>query len=120
MRALCNYLMVFPPLALQSQFRPWPTSMKLSVSLLFTRSKTFGSAPWAGDQLVARPLYLYTNTEKGANTHTQTLNIHALSEIRTHDPGFRASRLPWPAFDEYKKQFYEEQERRGMQIKYNC
>jgi hypothetical protein len=40
-----------------------------------------------GDQLVTRPLYLYTNTEK----HTQTLNMHALSWIRTHDPGFRAS-----------------------------
>jgi hypothetical protein len=34
-------------------------------------------------------LYLYTNTEK--RTHTQTLNIHALGEIRTHNPGFRAS-----------------------------
>jgi hypothetical protein len=32
-------------------------------------------------------LYLYTNTE----THTQRLHIHALSGIRTHDPGFRAS-----------------------------
>jgi hypothetical protein len=30
-------------------------------------------------------VYLYTNTEK------RTSNIHALSEIRTHDPGFRAS-----------------------------
>jgi hypothetical protein len=30
-------------------------------------------------------LYLYTNTEK------RTPQIHALSEIRTHDPGFRAS-----------------------------
>jgi hypothetical protein len=34
-------------------------------------------------------LYLYTNTEKRA--HTQTPNIHALSGIRTHDPGFRVS-----------------------------
>jgi hypothetical protein len=34
-------------------------------------------------------LYLYTNTEK--HKHTQTLNIHALSGIRTHGPGFRAS-----------------------------
>jgi hypothetical protein len=34
-------------------------------------------------------LYLYTNTK--THTHTQTLNIHALSGIRTHDPGFRAS-----------------------------
>jgi hypothetical protein len=30
-------------------------------------------------------LYLYTNTEK------RTPNIHALSEIQTHDPGFRAT-----------------------------
>jgi hypothetical protein len=30
-----------------------------------------------------------TQTQK--NAHTQTLNIHALSGIRTHDPGFRAS-----------------------------
>jgi hypothetical protein len=33
-------------------------------------------------------LYLYTNTEK--RTHTHTLNIHALNEIRTYDPGLRA------------------------------
>jgi hypothetical protein len=33
-------------------------------------------------------LYLYTNTGK---PHTQTLNTYALSEIRTHDRGFRAN-----------------------------
>jgi hypothetical protein len=32
------HLVIFFPLALQSQFWPWPTSMKLSVSLRFTRS----------------------------------------------------------------------------------
>jgi hypothetical protein len=32
-------------------------------------------------------LYLYARTQ----THTQRLNIHALSGIRTHDLGFRAS-----------------------------
>jgi hypothetical protein len=32
-------------------------------------------------------LYLYTNTKK----RTHTSNSHALSRIRTHDPGFRAS-----------------------------
>jgi hypothetical protein len=37
-------------------------------------------------------LYLYTNTEKRARTNTHTLNIHALSRIGTHDPGFRASK----------------------------
>jgi hypothetical protein len=36
-----------------------------------------------------RGLYLYTNTEKP--THNKTLNIHALSGIRTHGPGVRAS-----------------------------
>jgi hypothetical protein len=36
--------------------RPWPTSMKLSVSLRFYRSYTVGRTPWAGEQLVARPL----------------------------------------------------------------
>jgi hypothetical protein len=29
---------LFVPLALQPQFGPWPTSMKLSISLRFTRS----------------------------------------------------------------------------------
>jgi hypothetical protein len=33
-------------------------------------------------------LYLYTNTGKHTHTHT---NIHALSGIRTHDPGFWTS-----------------------------
>jgi hypothetical protein len=47
---------IFFPLALQPTFGPWPTSMKLSVSLQFTRSWTFGRTPWTGDQLVARPL----------------------------------------------------------------
>jgi hypothetical protein len=31
-----------------------------------------------------------TQTQQNANTHIQTLNIHNLSGIRTHDPGFRA------------------------------
>jgi hypothetical protein len=34
-------------------------------------------------------LYQYTNTEK--RTHTQILNVHALSGIPTHDPGFWAN-----------------------------
>jgi hypothetical protein len=37
-------------------------------------------------------LYLYTNTKKKkTHTHTQTINLHALSGIRTDGPGFRAS-----------------------------
>jgi hypothetical protein len=35
--------------------------------------------------------YLYTNTQKRARTHTQTPNVHVLSGIRTHDPGFRVN-----------------------------
>jgi hypothetical protein len=81
----------FFSLVLQLQFVPWPTSMKLSVSLRFSRSWTVGRTPWVGDQLVARPLYLYTNTEKRIHIHRQTLNMHALSWIQTHVPGFRAS-----------------------------
>jgi hypothetical protein len=46
---------IFFPLALQPTFGPWPTSMKLSVSLQFTGSWTFGRTPWTRDQLVARP-----------------------------------------------------------------
>jgi hypothetical protein len=61
--------------------------MKLSVSLRFSRSQTVGRTAWASDQLIARPLPVH----KHRKTHTQTLNIHALSVIRTHDPGFRAS-----------------------------
>jgi hypothetical protein len=49
---------------------------------------TNGRIPWTSDQLVARPL-LKHRTTKTQNKHIP--NIHALSEIRTHDPGFRAS-----------------------------
>jgi hypothetical protein len=43
----------------------------------------------AGYQLVARPLPVHKHRK--THTHTQTLNIHALGGIRTHDPDFRAS-----------------------------
>jgi hypothetical protein len=43
---------------------------------------TVGRTPWAGDQLVARPLPSHR-----INAHT---DIHALSGIRTHDPNVRA------------------------------
>jgi hypothetical protein len=45
--------------------------------------------PWVGDQLVARPLPVHKHRK--VNTYTQTLNIHALGGIRTHDPSFQAS-----------------------------
>jgi hypothetical protein len=44
---------IFFSLALQPTFGPWPTSMKLSVSLQVTRSWTFGRTPWTAGQLVA-------------------------------------------------------------------
>ncbi|PNF43772.1 hypothetical protein B7P43_G11417, partial [Cryptotermes secundus] len=44
---------------------------------------TFGRTPWAGDQLVARPLPVH----KQKNTYT---DIHASSVIRNHDPSDRA------------------------------
>jgi hypothetical protein len=84
----CNIVQFFS-LALQPQFGPWPTSMKLSVSLRFSRSWTVNRSPLAGDQLVARPLPLHKHRK--THTRTQTLNIHDLGGIRIHDPGFRAS-----------------------------
>jgi hypothetical protein len=56
----------------------------------FTIIFTDGRTPWASDQLVARPLPKYRTTQT-QNKHIHTLNIHALCEIRTHDPSFRAS-----------------------------
>jgi hypothetical protein len=52
-------------------------------------SGTVGRTPCTGDQLVARPLPVHEHRK--THTHTQALNIHALSGIRTHGPGFRAS-----------------------------
>jgi hypothetical protein len=46
---------------------------------------TVGRTPWTGDQPVARPLPTHNNT----NTEETPTNIHALSEIRTHDPSVR-------------------------------
>jgi hypothetical protein len=51
--------------------------------------QTVGRTPWAGDQLVARPLPVHKHRK--THTYTQTLNTHALIRRRTHDPGFRAS-----------------------------
>jgi hypothetical protein len=58
-----------PPLALQPTYGPWPTSMKLSVSLQFTRSWTFGRTPWTGDQLVARPLFVHKHRKTHIHKH---------------------------------------------------
>jgi hypothetical protein len=57
-----------------------------SVSWSFTDGRT----PWTGDQLIARPLPKdrITQTQK---KRTHISNIHALSGIRSHDPGLRSS-----------------------------
>jgi hypothetical protein len=54
-------------------------SVKRFVSLQFLNPKTVGRAPWMGDQPIARPLPIQTQT-----------NIYALSGIRTQDPSIRA------------------------------
>jgi hypothetical protein len=59
----------FFPLALQPTFGPWPTSMKLSVSLHFSRSWTFGRTPWTGDQPVARPLPVHKHRKTHIHKH---------------------------------------------------
>jgi hypothetical protein len=88
-----TYIFFFP-LALQPQFGPWPTSMKLSVSLRFSRSSTFGGTPWAGDQLVARPLHVHKHRKTRARTRTHT---HTHTNIKHTCPEWDSnprSRLP--------------------------
>jgi hypothetical protein len=69
-----------------------------------TTSRTVGRTPWTGDQLVARPLYLYTNTEKRThNTNTKHPCPEWDSNIWSRGPRERrqfmpqTARLPWPA-----------------------
>jgi hypothetical protein len=64
---------------------PWTTPFHFGLLDL----KTFGRTPWAGDQLIARPLPVHKHRK--THIHTQTRNIHALSGIRNHDPGFEDS-----------------------------
>jgi hypothetical protein len=51
----------------------------------FTDGRTY----WTDDQLVKMPIPKHRTTQTQKNLHTT--NIHALSKIRTHDPGIRAS-----------------------------
>jgi hypothetical protein len=60
---------IFFSLALQPSFGPWPTSMKLFVSLQFTKSQTAGRTPWTGDQLVARPLPVHKHRKTHIHKH---------------------------------------------------
>jgi hypothetical protein len=57
-----------------------------SVSWSFTDGRT----SWTSGRPVARPLLKHRTTQT-QNKRIHTLNIHVLIEIRTHDPGFRAS-----------------------------
>jgi hypothetical protein len=69
-------------------------SVKRSVSLqiLDFFFQTIGRIPWTGDQPVVRPLPTHkTHKYTRAHTHTHTPNIHARSEIRTHDHSIRDS-----------------------------
>jgi hypothetical protein len=65
--------------------------MKLSFGFLDLRQSVGLFGRWSA----RRKASTCTQTQKTAHTHThthkQTLNIRALSVIRTHDPGFRAS-----------------------------
>jgi hypothetical protein len=51
---------------------------------------TDGRTAWTSDQLVARPFPKHRTTQT-QNKHVPIPKIHALSGIRNHDPGFRAS-----------------------------
>jgi hypothetical protein len=78
-------------------------SVKRLVSLQFLNPKTVGRTPWMGDEPVARPLPIKTQT-----------NIHAFSGIRMHDPSVRAGEdrqrghcrfrkqntFPWKGFEQ--------------------
>jgi hypothetical protein len=61
----------------------WPLIFSLMIIV------TDGRTPWTSDQLVTRPLPKHRTT-RTQNEHIHTPNIHALSGIWAHDPGFRA------------------------------
>jgi hypothetical protein len=77
-----------------SSLHPSVTSSLLSLPLWgtglisqFLDHFTVGRTPWTGDQLVAKPIHKHRTTQTQKNIHIP--KIHALSGIRTHDPGFR-------------------------------
>jgi hypothetical protein len=69
---------------------PRPTSMKLSISIRFFFLNHRQSLGLLG-RVISSSEGLSTCTQTQKNAHTQTLNIHALTGIRTYDRGFRAS-----------------------------
>jgi hypothetical protein len=70
-------------IALQPFVGPWPLFQFLDP--IYSRVRT----PWMGDQPFARPLPTHRTTKHRINAHNT--DIHALSEVRTHDPSVRAS-----------------------------
>jgi hypothetical protein len=94
-RVVVVYLF-FPPLVLQAN----SGLGRLHETFLFTsvtRSRTAGRTTW-GDELVARSLYLYTNTEKRThNTNTKHPCPEWDSNPRSRRPGERRHFMPWLA-----------------------
>jgi hypothetical protein len=83
-----HHTALFPPLALQPNSglgRLHETTVSLQLLDLEQSVGLLGRVNSS-----SQGLYLYTKTKKNAHT-TQTLNIHALSGIRTHGPGVCAS-----------------------------
>jgi hypothetical protein len=71
-KIIFEYIKSFFSLALQPQFRPWPTSMKLTVSLPFFLDLRQSVGLLGPVISSSQGLYLYTNTEKRTHTHTNT------------------------------------------------
>jgi hypothetical protein len=78
----CFFLPLAPHFGVCSHF--W----SLGLISQFLDHFTDGRTPWTGDQLVTRPLHIHRTTQTQKNVHTHTSNLHALSGIRTQDPGF--------------------------------
>jgi hypothetical protein len=64
--------------------------LDLEQFFIFLIFYTVGRAPWMGEQPLARSLPKHRTTQT-QNKRIYTPIIHALSEIRTHDPSVRAS-----------------------------
>jgi hypothetical protein len=63
------FILLFFPLALQPQFGPWPTSMKLSVSFRFFLDFRQSVGLFGRVISSSQGLYLYTNTGKCTHMH---------------------------------------------------
>jgi hypothetical protein len=77
----------FFPLALQPNWGLGHLHETVSLQLL-DLGQSVGLLGWV---ILSQGVYLYTNTEKCTH-NINPINIHALSGIRTHGPGIRASK----------------------------